>query len=228
MLGYKFKRNFYKVYKFRDRKSKKRGRPKTYSDKEIIVILLIMEVKKIHTLFGIVRFLNNNKNLLKLIGITTSPSRKTIRKRNKKLSSKLRYIIRKIGKDLAVHFGIDFKIASTDTTMFKSAGPLWHKKDRKLNSIPRKLRNVDKESKWGYSPTKGWIQGYKGDLSRGSGLMVSHEALMAVLQLADKMKRLAKGFIRSNRFFTYSKTSSLVFRSFVSKALIPPVMINWS
>lgn len=39
---------------------------------------------------------------------------------------------------------------------------MWHKKARHKGHIPKGLRNVDTESTWGFSSTKGWVQGYKG------------------------------------------------------------------
>ena len=44
--------------------------------------------------------------------------------------------------------------------MTEAVGPKWHKQDRKRGRIPKGLRNVDRESGWGYSRYKGWVQGY--------------------------------------------------------------------
>lgn len=44
--------------------------------------------------------------------------------------------------------------------MFEARGPKWHKKHRRRGVIPKKLRNVDTDSEWGYSHYRGWVQGY--------------------------------------------------------------------
>lgn len=58
----------------------------------------------------------------------------------------------------------DPKVVAVDKSMFKSLGPLWHKKDRERGVIPDKLRNVDIDSEWGHSHYRGWIQGYALDI----------------------------------------------------------------
>jgi hypothetical protein len=52
------------------------------------------------------------------------------------------------------------KVTAVDTSMLKARGPLWHKKDREKGIVPKHLRNVDRDSEWGYSRYKGWVQGY--------------------------------------------------------------------
>ena len=49
---------------------------------------------------------------------------------------------------------------SADKSLHEARGPLWHKSDRKKKRIPKKLRGVDRESEWGYSPYRRWVQGY--------------------------------------------------------------------
>lgn len=54
----------------------------------------------------------------------------------------------------------DPKVVATDKSMFEARGPKWHKKHRQKGIIPKKLRNVDTSSEWGYSHYRGWVQGY--------------------------------------------------------------------
>jgi hypothetical protein len=51
-------------------------------------------------------------------------------------------------------------VVSADKSPHWARGPLWHKKDRRLGRIPKKLRGVDRESEWGLSPYHHWVQGY--------------------------------------------------------------------
>ena len=51
-------------------------------------------------------------------------------------------------------------MVAVDKTLIEARGPLWHKSDRARNRIPKGLRGVDRDSTWGYSPYRGWVQGY--------------------------------------------------------------------
>jgi hypothetical protein len=52
------------------------------------------------------------------------------------------------------------RVVSADKSLHRARGPLWHKKHRKRNVVPKKLRGVDRQSQWGYSPYHRWVQGY--------------------------------------------------------------------
>lgn len=153
---------FDKIYKEKPKKIKKRGRPKIYTNKQLTMMYIIMRFKNINSYNGIVQFLLDNKRISNIIGLVTVPNRTTIIRRSKYIKIKLRRIIISFGIYYCKHIARIYFIAAVDSSIFKAIGPLWHRKDRKLGIIPFGLKNVDKESKWGYSPTKGWQQGYKG------------------------------------------------------------------
>lgn len=44
--------------------------------------------------------------------------------------------------------------------MVRSRGPVWHKKDKDQNIVPRGLRGVDKQATWSKSRTIGWLYGH--------------------------------------------------------------------
>jgi len=44
--------------------------------------------------------------------------------------------------------------------MNRSRGPVWHKKQKDLNIIPKNLRGVDREATWSKSMADGWIYGH--------------------------------------------------------------------
>src|SRR5262249_31888887 len=52
------------------------------------------------------------------------------------------------------------EVVATDKKMVTAQGPQWHKADREADRIPEKLRNVDRDSSWGKSGYRGWVQGY--------------------------------------------------------------------
>ncbi len=57
-------------------------------------------------------------------------------------------------------YGFSHTIAYEDKSLFKATGPVWHKKHRAKNHIPKGLRNVDKTAHWSKSGYHGWVYGY--------------------------------------------------------------------
>lgn len=153
---------FLKIYKEKPKSIKKLGRPKSYSDKEIISICLVKKLKGLTEDKAVIRYLANNKKLCRLLGLASIPDRTTFLRRSRALDSKLRSVIRSIGRYYCQEYSSDYPCSSFDASLFEAEGPKWHKKYRRLGILPDNLRGVDRESSWGYSPTKGWVQGYKG------------------------------------------------------------------
>ena len=58
---------------------------------------------------------------------------------------------------------------SADKMMNKAKGPVWHKKQKDQNIIPKGLRGIDKEASWGKSQADGWVYGH------GSFSLTSHK-----------------------------------------------------
>jgi len=54
---------------------------------------------------------------------------------------------------------IDPSILSTDSTLIKAKGHVWHKSSMKKKVVP--CSGIDTDARWGFSHTKGWIFGYK-------------------------------------------------------------------
>jgi len=68
------------------------------------------------------------------------------------------------GKRILRKFEIDSQfseVSAIDGRMYQAAGRLWHKKYRQRQVIPAGLRNVDIESSWSKSASRGWVQGYR-------------------------------------------------------------------
>ena len=57
-------------------------------------------------------------------------------------------------------YGFSHAVAYEDKSLFKARSPVWHKKDRAKNYIPKGLRNVDKTASWAKSGYHGWVYGY--------------------------------------------------------------------
>jgi len=142
---------------------KKRGKPFVYTELVIVKITLVMLLKKIKKYKQLERFLNKNPTIAAACGLTGRvPHRKTLKNRIEGQASKMRKRIRGIAKKLLKTLDYEPTTCAIDSSLLEACGPLWHKKDREKGRIPKGLRNVDTESTWGFSPTRGWVQGYKG------------------------------------------------------------------
>jgi hypothetical protein len=149
------------IYKEKPKRIKKIGSPKKYSENQISMIFIVMQFKKIKSYNGIIRFLKANKKICSIIGIDKIPHRTTLSRRAVKVNKKLREIIQRLGDYYCSMMKDEILFAAEDSTSLKSKGPLWHKKYRRQGIIPYNLRGVDKDSKWGFSTSKGFYQGYK-------------------------------------------------------------------
>ena len=58
---------------------------------------------------------------------------------------------------------------SADKMMNQAKGPVWHKKQKEKNIIPKKLRGIDKQATWCKSNADGWVYGH------GSFSLTSHK-----------------------------------------------------
>ena len=50
--------------------------------------------------------------------------------------------------------------ASADKMMVKARGPVWHKKQKAQNLVPKGLHGLDREATWSFSRSDGWIYGH--------------------------------------------------------------------
>lgn len=89
------------------------------------------------------------------------PNRTTLARRFKTLYYFVKGQIRHMGNVLTAKKITAASICSIDSTMHNACGNIWHKKHKKINFIPPKLRNIDKDADWGKSEYKGWVFGYK-------------------------------------------------------------------
>ena len=65
---------------------------------------------------------------------------------------------------------IDPSILSTDRTLIKAKGYVWHKSSMTKKVLPRS--GIDTDARWGFSHTKGWIFGYKLHLISSTGSII--------------------------------------------------------
>jgi Transposase DDE domain len=88
------------------------------------------------------------------------PSRRTFDRRLKTASKDIKERIVTMGSLFVLEGIVKPYIMAIDSTLIKARGKVWHKSSMMDKGIvPRS--GIDKDARWGYSHTKGWIFGYK-------------------------------------------------------------------
>jgi hypothetical protein len=88
------------------------------------------------------------------------PSRSTFFRRYRRSHQLFRAAVKLQGEKAVVEGVADPRVVAVDKSLVAARGPLWHKRDRQANRIPKGLHGVDRESTWGRSQHDGWVQGY--------------------------------------------------------------------
>ena len=100
-----------------------------------------------------------NKKVMKGCGLSRVPSRRTFDRRLATISNDIKNRITTMGKLFVRDKIIDPSVLSTDSTLIKAKGHVWHKSSMEKGVVPRS--GIDTGAMWGFSHTKGWIFGYK-------------------------------------------------------------------
>jgi hypothetical protein len=103
--------------------------------------------------------LSYNKKVRKGCGLCKVPSRRTFDRRLTTLSGDVKNRITTMGELFVREKIIDPCVLSTDSTLMKAKGHVWHKSSMTEGVVPRS--GIDTDAMWGFSHTKGWIFGYK-------------------------------------------------------------------
>jgi len=141
---------------------RKRGRPFIYPAKAVAVFFHTMILKGISRFKTMHNFLISNPSLAQTFGFKELiPDRTTLTRRFKALYGFVKEQIKHLGNVLTAKRISASNMCSVDSTMHKACGNIWHKKHKKINFIPPRLRNIDKDADWGKSQYKGWVFGYK-------------------------------------------------------------------
>ena len=107
---------------------------------------------------------------MKVCGLSRIPSRRTFDRRLASISNDIKNRITIMGK-LFVHDKIiDTCVLSTDSTLIKAKGYVWHKSSMTEGVVPRS--GIDTDAMWGFSHTKGWIFGYKLHMVASTGSII--------------------------------------------------------
>jgi DDE family transposase len=137
------------------------GKPPDYPDWMIAVLIMVAILKRKKAKSAQYRFLTEHRRDVQTwLGMSDWPVRSTYFDRYRRAHRLFRIAV-KLQGDKAVDEGAaDPEVAAVDKSLIAARGPLWHKRDRQRNRIPKGLHGVDRESTWGYSQHDGWVQGY--------------------------------------------------------------------
>lgn len=145
---------------------KKRGRPYTYPPLVILKCFVVMFWLKLDSHRGLYsKFDSGTLEAERLRGACgllggRLPSRRTFDRRFTALAPDLKQRILTMAMLLCEGGIADPSIVSTDSTLLKADGNVWHKKQMEQGILPR--GNIDIEANWGKTRCKGWVYSYKG------------------------------------------------------------------
>jgi hypothetical protein len=111
-----------------------------------------------------------NKKIMKGCGLSRVPSRRTFDRRLVTISKDIKNRVTTMGKLFVRDKIVDPHILSTDSTLIKAKGYVWHKSSMTEGVVPRS--GIDTDAMWGFSHTKGWIFGYILHLISSTGSII--------------------------------------------------------
>jgi transposase len=133
--------------------------PQKYSDRSFLKLFLYAQIHKITSFKLLAKMILEKPELQQLCNLKIAPHRTTISRRFKTLSAPLTLVLDQLTNQAQKQELIDLSITSTDSTLMKANGNLWHKKNMDAGEIP-KCKNIDTDAHWGKSGCKGWTFGY--------------------------------------------------------------------
>lgn len=144
-----------------------RGRPKTYPERLFLKALIIMIVRHLHTVHELLSVLEQDtpeiRTLRQLLTIKGQfPTRRTWERRLLSLPDSLPAQIGTLGRHLVAlrePWAACGRAAAIDSTVLRSRGGVWHKKDREAGVVPH--TSIDTEAHWTKSGWHGWVYGWK-------------------------------------------------------------------
>jgi hypothetical protein len=126
----------------------------------LIMIAVLKRKKSKSAQFRFVTDETNRRLIAEIAGWSEFPSRSTFFRRYRRSHQLFRAAVKRQGEKAVAEGVADPKVVAVDKSLVAARGPLWHKRDRQADRIPKGLHGVDRESTWGYSQHDGWVQGY--------------------------------------------------------------------
>ena len=150
----------------------KRGRPYVYPTTVILRCFVVRIWFRIPSNNALHYFLSMDstfhRKIMQSCGLHTLPDRRTFDRRFKVLP--VQHMIGVVGRQTVRDDIADAKIASSDSTLIRARGHIWHHTHIKSNFVPRP--GIDTDARWGFARTKGWVFGYKLHMCCSAGRMV--------------------------------------------------------
>lgn len=146
---------------------RKRGHPKVYSDRLFLKALIIMMIKHLHKVHELLSVLEQpTAEMQTLRSLLTEqkrfPARRTWERRLKTIPASLPGQIACFGAHLVAliePWAAYGRAVAIDSTVLRSNGGVWHKKDREHGVVPH--TSIDTEAHWTKSGWHGWVYGWK-------------------------------------------------------------------
>ena len=131
-------------------KTRGRGRPNVYSPTVILKCFIVRLWFRLDSNRALHEYLtmdlSYNKKRMKGCGLSGVPSRRTFDRRLITLSTDIKNRITTMGELFVRDKIVDPSILSTDSTLIKAKGHVWHKSSMKKKVIPRS--GIDTDAKW--------------------------------------------------------------------------------
>ena len=152
-----------------------RGRPFVYSPTVILRCFIVSIWFRLDSNRSLHEYLAMdlpyNRKIMKACGLSKmTPSRRTFDRRLNTISGDIKNRITTMGELFVCEKIIDPSVLSTDSTLIKAKGHVWHKSSIEEGVVPRS--GIDTDAMWGFSHTKGWIFGYKLHMVASTGSII--------------------------------------------------------
>jgi Transposase DDE domain len=172
--------------------TRRRGRPRVYSDRLFLKALVIMIVRRLTTAYELLSVLAEPTAEMQTLRVLLLeqdrlPCRRTFERRLAALPATLpaqigclgRYLVAVLEPWLAYA-----RAAAIDRTVLRARGGVWHKKDREAGVVPH--TSIDTEASWTKSGWHGWVYGWKLHLVCAAGaIWIPLAALLTPAAEAD-------------------------------------------
>lgn len=146
------------------------GRKPTMPDWLMATLILIGVLKRLKSKSSQYRFLKaHRQKVAAWVDDENFPSRSSFFSRYRRAHRLLQATIALLG-ERAIDKGLaDASAIAIDKSLLQALGPRWNKSDRQRGVVPKKLRGVDRDSEWGHTKSRGWVQGYSYEVAVSAG-----------------------------------------------------------
>jgi DDE family transposase len=146
---------------------RRRGSPTFYAERLFLKALVVMIVRRIHTVSGLLAVLEQPSPEMQALRECFTqagrfPCRRTWERRLKALPTTLPARIACLGRHLLglIEPWADCgRAVAIDSTLLRARGGVWHRKDREAGVVPH--TSIDTEAHWTKSGWHGWVYGWK-------------------------------------------------------------------